>query len=628
MKKISLLILLILLTTSCSQEEKQKVQKYYETEIVKTWSINNINTFIWTTSWQTEINLSTKSPWKIVFLWKNIWDKVEKWELIANLDSSEAKVWYSTASNISNTLYSLKNSTNISLNNQIEATKEKINQAKLWIKWLEEAIINTTKVSDQNIEIINSKIIQAKIWIETAKLNYNKTKNVLEWNKINIIKNAKNAVTQSLILDTNVINFVDELLWITKENKRKNDDFEDYLWVKKNNLNNETKILFKKINLNLEEYRLLYENKIENNSEINQEEIVKILEQWEKLALDIQELLKNTYDILTNSIANIKFTQATINNYKAQISTFANQIESSLITVEWEYILWLKWSIQNLDSIDRNTSKALNLLEKQIELAQEWLKTVENTKKTYITNKKINLDDLKIKKEVAKSSLEEVFKTLKTLESSKNATLKEIDTNITKVNWEKNLSAVMINNWKIISPISWIITNKFVEKWQVIWWWIPIYTISNNDNIKIKIDITNELANKLQINKKVKIEINNKIYNWKITNLPEVSKTINKRIPIEIIIDNSTNLIKVWETAKVYIENINTNSNSIIIPNNSIIEKFLIPWVYIIKNNIAVFKKIEILSSDDKYSEINWINIWDKLITKGKENIFDGEILK
>ncbi len=43
------------------------------------------------------------------------------------------------------------------------------------------------------------------------------------------------------------------------------------------------------------------------------------------------------------------------------------------------------------------------------------------------------------------------------------------------------------------------------------------------------------------------------------------------------------------------------------IPNSAIISKFMIPWVYVIEDDVVVFKNIKILYSGDTFSHIEWL---------------------
>ncbi len=635
MKKIIIAtsFIFIIILSSCSNKQEidlkkeNIIKKTYDSISVSTWNIDDTKSFIGNIVWNKEIDISSKASWKIMFLNKNIWDYVYEWELIATLDSSEAIVQYNSSKKIEETLSIMKDSSKKSLESEIDMTKEKIKQVEAWIIWINKAIENSIIINDKNILLSKNTIKQAEIWLSISIKNLEETKNILDWKKEDIIKNTKHAITKSLILNSNIINFTDELLWITQENKYKNNWFEEYLGFKNISLKNTNESLFIEINILLKEYRTSYENKIENNNDINEKEIIEILKKWENLSLKTQILLKNTYDILNNSIDNINFTLNTINWYKNQILMFWQQIDSSLLTIEWEYILWLKGSLQNIDSINKEAKKNIKLLEEQVELAKE---TIESTKKAYdilISNNKMTIDDLKTKKNIAEIGLNEAKIWLIGLENWKDTKINEIETKIIQANWEKNLSEVMIENWKVYSPISWIIKAKMIEKWQIIWWWTPIYTIASNSIVKLEIEIDDETIKKLELNQKLNVEINWKNYKWVITNLINIKNPINKRNPIEIIIDNTNNEIKIWSKANVKIDNFNQNEN-IIIPHNAILEKFLVAWVYVIKENKAIFTKIKIIKSNDEYNEITWLKVWDIVITDGKENISDGEIIK
>ena len=113
------------------------------------------------------------------------------------------------------------------------------------------------------INITNAQLETAKIWFETAKTNLEHTKLVLETKKWHIYDNMKDAVVWSVILDTNIINFIDNLLWVTEENKDKNDLFENYLAAKNTWLYNESKLKFRDVNKTYIDYKKYYDKYID-----------------------------------------------------------------------------------------------------------------------------------------------------------------------------------------------------------------------------------------------------------------------------------------------------------------------------------------------------------------------------
>ena len=77
------------------------------------------------------------------------------------------------------------------------------------------------------------------------------------WIKVNMfIKEMIKNVGEKL--DTNIINFVDELLWVTSSNKDKNDSFEDYLSIENKQKLNEAETSFLKSYDLYKKYKELY----------------------------------------------------------------------------------------------------------------------------------------------------------------------------------------------------------------------------------------------------------------------------------------------------------------------------------------------------------------------------------
>jgi len=604
MKKIiiSTLIISSFFITSCSNQKEEKIQKYYKTVTVSTWTINQNINYTWYTKWETQTMLATKAPWRIIYLSKKIWDPIYKWELIARLDSTEAKTWYSTANSITNSLNSLKQATIDSFNQQIKAMQAKVEQAKTWLNWL-----NTWLKDTQNIT--NSQIQTAKLSLQTAQTNLEETKKTLEAQKSNILTWAKSAIIQNVILNENILNFIDE----------------DYIWVKNNQQLTNTKTTFKKTKKSFDDYKLYYKQYIENKNP-TEEQLINWLKKAKEVSSLQKTLLDETYTVLNNSVANVKFPLTMINKYKAQISTFGSQLEQTILSMSWDTMIWIKWSLENLNTFNAQESKAISLLKKQIDIAQKQLEQYEN-----MANWKIN--KVTTKKDIAQKQLKQAEAWLQALIAWKQAKLKELDSKITEALGQKNLSAVYINNWKVYSPVNWVIVSKNVNIDQVIWAWMPIYTIASNKNIKIDLEIPNFVAKSLKLNQKVKVNIQAtwKSYTWTIIQLPNVLNSITKKINIEVLVKNENKKIPVWSMATIdfSIKNIinNNNKDNVIIPNNAIIQKYMLPWVYVIKNNKAIFTQITIVSSTWNYSLVKWIDKNSKIITAWKENIYDWEEL-
>ncbi len=677
-------ILSLLFFSSCSQKKENiELNKYYEIEKVSTWSISLNDSYISYAQWQKEIPVATKVPWRINYLTKDVWDKVKVGELIASVWTQEAESALYTANDIIKSLQNLRTSTAKTFDEQIKAAITNFNQIKLgseliwvWISWANKWVNITKKTVEKQLETVIWQIKQAKTWVEqakawieqakawvkvaesqyeTAKTALEKLSNVLEWKEKIIYENSNDAITNSIILYTNILDFSDQLLSVTKENKDTNKKFRDYLSAKNKKYLAEAKYNFLTANNLFKEYKRLYQEKIETHT-ATKEELKEILSKWKKVALSLKILLKNLYNTVDSSIDNVYFPLSQINNLKNEISWMWNKVEKSLITIDSWIMLGLKGSLQSIDSFDREKSMQISLAVKKAQTAKDWLevakkqlelanaayKTAEawllTAQKSYEQYKEMwawkvveietKRDSAKKRQELTLDKKNELTKKIESIKALKQAKLKEIDAKIAEALWQKKQSEIMAKNWKVFSPTNWIITKKMAEIWQVVWAWIPIYMVSDNSKIKLIVWVPDEILKNIKIWSKVIIEFESSKskYVWKITSIPNTKNRFTKKTPIEIIIDNKKWDIKVWDLAKVYFPS--AKKKWILIPNSAIIEKYMLPWVYVVDNKTVKFKKIKIISSSSTMSEIEWLKVWEIIITKWKENLYDWEKLK
>lgn len=614
MKKIILFLVFSLFLFSCSKDVSLPEQKYFQTWSVFSWSIDDYNTYVWYLSWVDSVPLSTKIWWRVTSVFVSEWDYVRAWDLLLTLDSMEARVWYDTSSNILNNLSELKNTTSLMFDDQIKALNEKLNQVILWESWINTWLSDIKLVSEAQLET-------ALTWLETAKTNLENTKILLDQKWKNIIDNSKNAIVSSVMLDTNIINFVDEILWVTEANKNKNNDYEIYLSARNSSIYNRSKIQFLETNKLYLDYKKLYNTEIENKNP-SEEILIKALNDGEILAESIKVLLNLTYDVLENSIENVYLPKQTIDSFKQTITNFWSQIESSLITVSWEYFLWLKWSKQSLDDFENTKNLQISMLEKQVELA-------EKNYNQYKLTSDSKIRETQTQTKVLSSQVEELKVNIESLKKQKQAKLEELDLKITESLGQRDSAWVMINSWEIRSPISWVITSKMVEVWQVIWWGMPVFIVSDESNLKLDILVWEDSLKNIDLWSEVLLEVDwyNKQLKAKVSLIYPSKDELTKKTKVEVILKN-TFWLKIWSYTKVYLSSVD-NFDFTLIPNNSIVSKYMIPWVYVLNNDwIVRFKNIEIIKSNDKFSHISWLKVWEIVITYGKENIFDWEKLR
>lgn len=85
----------------------------------------------------------------------------------------------------------------------------------------------------------------------------------------------------------------------------------------------------------------------------------------------------------------------------------------------------------------------------------------------------------------------------------------------------------------------------------------------------------------------------------------------------------------IGERMEVLLEKKNTpQSVGIIIPSDAIITKYGETGVYILENGRSRYAIVTIVASDENTSAVTGLSAGQKIITRGKENVFDGEVLE
>ncbi len=704
-QKIIFLLITSLFLTSCfSDTEKTKnndkkttkkeietnVNKYYDIEKVLKWSISLNESYISYAKWIKEIPVSSKVPGRITYLSKFVWDKVKSGELIAEVSTEEANNWKKTADSIISSLENLKKSTALSFDEEIKSVETKINQinlgaqlSEIWVAWAASGIKSTTQITKKQVDTLKWQIGQAQTWVKQAQsqveIAKNRAKQAISWIEIAkselesvktafvelnktldtkekiIYDNSKDAITNSVILYTNILDFVDQLMWYspnTKDNAKKT---KDYLSAKNKKYLSLTEKNYIRANTLFSEYKTLYSTKIESGK-ATKEELKEILEKGQKISLRLKILLKNTYDVVDYSIDNVNLPLNQLNFYKSEISNM-------WVKLDMPWMLSLKWNLQSILSFDTEKSRQLEDIKAKLRTAQKWLQAAKSnalvakswilsaqnavlSAKSWVFTSEKNLEQYKEiwkwkliwintnkliaakQKELTLDKKNEVLKMINSLKAKKVATLKEIDAKIAEARWKLNESNIMINNAKVTSPVNWIITNKMAEIWQVVGAWIPILMINDNSKIKLEVEVADDIVKGLKTKEKVVVEFEwiNKKFVWKINTIPNTKNKLTKKTSIEILVSNKKSEIKVGSLAKIYFKK--KKNNWVVISNSAIIEKFMLPWVYVIKDAKIEFRKIEIVATNWNLTQVTWLKEGEIIISKWKENFYDWEILR
>lgn len=602
-KNLILLILIFFLSSCWSNKIINKESKNIEI---------NYNTYIvWWLSTKSRVlewniianNLIKKSSWISGIITKlncKPWEKVNKNTLIAiispDLSNPNIKSIINNRDSLSLQLENLKwiKISNINnLDTQISTLESSILSTK---NWLELAQKNYDLTQKQ--KLITSSDLDSQIKnLEVQLINLNNQKELLEKTKNEELEKLESSLNNFKNNSYNTIweimNYIDEIYWITNENKNKNDSYEIYLSAKDSSIKNKLENDFLKLNY-IKYKDLLWEELSDYISEIN-------------------ELIKLSYNWVKKSVTTINFTDIMIDTYYNKLLWYSNwllNIKSNLdsiinneTTIKYTYDNQIAWLSTNIDTLEWNID---NLKNNKTESALIWIDS-------NITNLESQINSLK-------DNINTLSNNLETIKENKEITIKQFDNQI--LNLQQNINNLNINlsPQNIYSEVNWIINNNYSSINSEITTWAPICEILVEWKWSLKLRIAS--ANKLidwfiYIVKKDEQEL----FTGSILSSLPTKDNITQNYIYEKILEKNYNLI-VWDKVKV---EINYKDNKIEKPLDSWIIEIPLEYVtpkldwYFVKtkdyNWNITNKKIQIWEINlPNIQIIEWLEYWEEII--------------
>jgi len=614
------LLFIVSILSGCNSHVTQNlsISDFQKTYKVDKGVIKTDNSYVWSLQSQNTTFLWFKLPWKITNIYVKEGDVVKRWQLLATLDGNEIKTKYRSAKQMLSSLWVLYNNTAKMFDAKIQSTKAKIAQVQAWMDWVKIGVGDTNKINTEQLATIQKKVNQSKIELSTIKSKIDNTNLVLKQKEQNIYSNSKNAISQSNILLENFLIFTDQLFWISDTNKHKNDAFESYLSAKNTSLKDSIKTDWLKLNnkyqtWNKDTNTLLNDIKSSNsvvNDQKLKQRIYENLNQTKDLLVLSRNLASKVFAAVDSSVVSRSFSQKMINQYKKQTSTYQHNIESALLTTKWNFIMWIKWSIQNIENFKKQYSMQLDLLQKKYELTQASYETVKQTYKQYEAISKWKVNKVNTKFDVIKEQYNEAVNWLQALKEQKQTQLSQIKSQIDQVKWNRNLAAVNLWNIKLYSPYAGVITKKIGDIWQVVWAGMPILKIANYKQLKWIFYIPIEEIKNIKVWNEMIIKWLWQTTSWKISVIYPTINSISKKLQIDVKLNKFPKDWVLWMYITWY--PLSIEYTWIVIPYDSITYKYWKTYVLVKNNNKFEEKNITLWKCNTNICIVKkWLKIWN-----------------
>lgn len=576
MKKIYLPIFvtsLLFVLSSCNSTEKVISDIHYKTFTTQAGSITLRDSIIAAVEWGTTSDLAFKNWGRITDIYVLPWEKVKAWQILARLGNNESDI-------------------------QIRGLSEVV----WWLEWIQsdtDSMQQQTELMKESVEqLYNERIGQVDATI-------NQLKNELLKNEKSLTDTTGNIHQKYILELNNFINLAnislyegDKILGITSAFENTNTTWENYLGMRAWTSRTTSEDSWHKLTESVNTLR-----KIKDDTKIvitadNATKYIEILE-W------AYSQLRNYHENMVFMLENSTLWWWLTYELREGWNTLFNKFKSDTAGIEWAFNGW-KTSVTPLLV---NSSGSKSTQEIGIESIKIQIQNAEKNKDILLAEKSSKLRELNVNIIGIRSKKWELW------------------TKITETRMNEYLAQEANESDIIRAPYDGIILEKYMNIWNIIAPWTPIFRITSEDKSILKIYIDNTLYEyKIWDILDIENPVKDTVMTGTISLLQKERDPIHNKNYTEITLVNSQSVI--WERVIVKLSRKKSpHSNGSIVPTNSIITRYGPPWVYILDKDIIRFKLINILASDLYFAEVIGLQDGTTIITDGKESMYDGQIL-
>jgi len=604
------------------------------------WDIKKSIEVSWDAELVDEQSLKFNKAWTITKVNFKAWDSVKKWETIAEIDNSdaydtieEAKINLENAEISLEQLYEWPDETNIlqsknsiiSAENSLELAKIEFENLKVTQKNALDKMLENIETSKKELESSKSSLELAKNDLETLKKEKENSLSNTTNSKSTTITNIEDNFKNYLFDLEWVIEDADYIMWVSQENKDKNDDFEKYLWIEDSVSKSDAKV-------NLVKLIWLYS---EIEKEVNsydkswdKEKIITILNSF----IEIYELAYKTSDFIYKTVdASIvslwALTQSEIDSMKNTISwnrtstlSKVTSIKSSINTLNTltDTDLVYESNTNSIASKEESIKTSILSIEKQELSIKNAVKSYDETVSSYSTtlnSKQKDLDSKTRSVEIAKMNYDDLF------EGPTDENVRKANNSIKQAQLKLESANENLEDYILTAPFDWVVRKIDYMVWDNLTTDTDKYVYIENPNlleITVMLDQIDIVWVKLWMQATITFDAYsttpvNAIISSIDTTPTSTSWVVSYEVKLVLDDDSFNEKVLSWFSADVEIIT-ESKEDILLLKTSAITEKDNKYYVNLVKDWKQVETEVEIGIASDWMTEIiSWINEWDEV---------------
>jgi RND family efflux transporter MFP subunit len=184
-----------------------------------------------------------------------------------------------------------------------------------------------------------------------------------------------------------------------------------------------------------------------------------------------------------------------------------------------------------------------------------------------------------------------------------------------------------LDNMSIQAPMSGVVATSSVREGEFASPQIPVYTIINTQQVKVRVNVSQTIVNNLYMGKEVYVYVDAVSNQPFVGTIVEISPGADQSatFPVEIQLENPDALLRPGMFAEVTF-NREAAQNSIVVPRNTVLRDNQGEFVYINKDSVAVRVDVTTGIDNGMYIEIlSGVSVGDEIVTTGQTFVTNGE---
>ena len=557
---------------------------------------------------ENETILSSKTAGRVRAIYYNVGDKVKKGDIILSLFGDEHQINFSTAESAYQNALMNKEATYQLMSSQIENAKRQVETALVQLEAGKETSVHTKIVSEQQVALAKEKVGLAEVAIQNIS-------NSAEQQSVSISSQKKRLISQSVILSHGILNHIHDLIG-TDNKELKYTHFSHRIGQKNQQSIWSVIRELQDYQSEVENFKQFYDQKIDIEDESY---IQEGFELSKKLLAESENILDTFHQLFLDTISNIYFSQSELTSARQSFITYAQQVESLLLSVSDGQVIGIEGLAQSENAIDVANSNQLRQAENELLVVKEGLLLAEKESMHQINESKSRVS-------VLSAQLEQMKSALVTAESNLNSQNRMMQTQVSQSKGARDLAAMALENTLIAAPFDGVILEKKVDMGMVVSPGMPLISFANPNSMKIKVEISDKEAALISVGIGADIVsdlLPGRNFKATINKVGQHADVITKKVPIELVLNGNTSGLRIGMFIRVSIHT-EDESSKVMIPQKSVIMKNNEPYVYILQQDKAYLVPVRLGEVFGNYYQVlSGVYEGNQVVSKGIENLYN-----